>query len=65
MDGPTPTRFRKGVEFCDCYLRQVGNRSDETQIRQIRELRASFLSGLGSGGDEESEYDEDEFKGGD
>ncbi len=65
MEETIPAHFKKGIELCDRYLRQVKNSGDRAQVRQIRELRASFLAGLGLGGDEEDDYREDEFKGGD
>jgi hypothetical protein len=38
---------------------------DPVQANQIRELRQSFLAGLGQTDDDEAEYDQDTLKGGD
>jgi hypothetical protein len=65
MAEPIPMYFQKGAELCDRYLKQGGDRHDETQVRQIRELRASFRAGLGLGDSEPELYDEDTVKGGD
>ena len=65
MAEPIPMYFQKGAELCDRYLKQSGDRHDETQVRQIHELRASFRAGLGLGDSEPEIYDEDTVKGGD
>ena len=65
MAEPIPIYFQKGAELCDRYLKQGGDRHDETQVRQIRELQASFRAGLGLGDSEPEIYDEDTVKGGD
>jgi hypothetical protein len=65
MAEPIPMYFQRGAELCDRYLKQSGDRHDETQVRQIRELRASFRAGLGLGDSEPEIYDEDTVKGGD
>ena len=65
MAEPIPMYFRKGAELCDRYLNQSGDRHDEIQIRQIRELQASFRAGLGLGSNEPEIYEDDTVKGGD
>jgi hypothetical protein len=66
IEFPAPVRFEKGLELSDRYLRQTGVPSDGTPIRQIRELRRSFMNGLGLGDTEEvQEHEEDAFQGGD
>ena len=65
MAEPIPIYFQKGAELSDRYLKQGGDRHDETQVRQIHELRASFRAGLGLGDSEPEIYDEDTVKGGD
>ena len=65
MDHPTPGRFKKGVELCNRYLKKIPDKKDETEVKQVLELRKSFLNGLGLGSSDEEEYEEDTFKGGD
>ena len=60
---PIPIYFQKGLELCDRYLNQGGSGNDMVQVIQIRELRASFLNGLGQGCDENDRDDEDTVKG--
>jgi hypothetical protein len=63
---PGPDRFKKGLELCNRYLKETANKADKTQLRQIHELRHSFLNGLGQTDDEGmEEYEEDAFAGGD
>ncbi|MBI3995421.1 MAG: hypothetical protein HY349_05535 [Nitrospirae bacterium] len=63
---PSPDRFKKGLELCNRYLKAAVGKTDKTQLKQIRELRHSFLNGLGRTEDEGmEEYDEDAFAGGD
>lgn len=63
---PSPDRFKKGLELCNRYLKEAINKTDKTQLKQVRELRHSFLNGLGRTNDEGTEeYDEDAFAGGD
>ncbi len=63
---PSPDRFKKGLELCNRYLKEAVGKTDKTRIAQIRELRHSFLNGLGQADDEGmEEYDEDAFAGGD
>ncbi|MGH7233498.1 MAG: hypothetical protein ACREJU_19370 [Nitrospiraceae bacterium] len=59
-----PIHFQKGLELCDRYL---GRWKDDGNLHagQIRELRASFRAGLGQDDDEDDEFDQDTFKGGD
>ena len=56
---PIPVYFQKGLELCDRYLNQGGSENDRVQVIQIRELRTSFLNGLGQGCDENDHDDED------
>lgn len=64
-----PANFKKGLALCDRYLHGVRgamSADEQTQVRQIRELRASFRGGLGLDNDDEmEEYDKDAFHGGD
>ncbi len=63
---PSPDRFKKGLELCNRYLKEAVSKTDKTRLSQIRELRHSFLNGLGRTEDEGmEEYDEDAFAGGD
>ena len=63
---PSPDRFKKGLELCNRYLKEAASKTDKTQLKQVRELRHSFLSGLGRTDDEGmEEYDQDAFAGGD
>ena len=63
---PSPDRFKKGVELCNRYLKEAATKTDKTRQSKIRELRHSFLNGLGQADDEGmEEYDEDAFAGGD
>ena len=63
---PSPDRFKKGLELCNRYLKEAGTKTDKTELKQVRELRHSFLNGLGRTEDEGmEEYDEDAFAGGD
>ncbi len=64
MAVPIPFYFQKGLELCERYLNKEGKVGEE-EIQQIRELRASFLSGLGHGGEEEDFFHEDTVQGGD
>jgi hypothetical protein len=59
-----PAHFRKGVELCDRYLQRWGQVSGQA-VEQIRELRASFRSGLGLDDDDPHDYEQDTIKGGD
>lgn len=70
MDETIPAHFTQGLHLCDRYLKiahESQYKYDPAQVEQIRELRASFLSGLGLENKEESEeeYDKDAFTGGD
>jgi hypothetical protein len=66
IEFPSPDRFKKGLELCNRYLKEAANKSDPTQMKQIRELRHSFLNGLGQTDDEGmEEFEEDAFAGGD
>jgi hypothetical protein len=60
----SPVHFRKGAELCDRYLHRHRHETG-MQVQQIRELRVSFRAGLGLHEDEDNEYDEETFKGGD
>ncbi len=63
---PSPARFKKGLELCNRYLKEAASKTAKTQLKQVRELRHSFLNGLGRTDDEGvEEYDEDAFAGGD
>ena len=63
---PSPNRFKKGLELCNRYLKGATGETDNAQLKQVRELRHSFLNGLGQTDDEGvEEYDEDAFAGGD
>ena len=59
--------FQKGLELCDRFLEHFGREIEGTETDQrIRDIRKSFLGGLGI--DEEEhvpEHDEDAFAGGD
>ena len=66
IEFPSPDRFKKGLELCNRYLKEAAGKTDKTQLKQVRELRHSFLNGLGQTDDEGvEEYDEDAFAGGD
>lgn len=70
MEETIPAHFSQGLALCDRYLaraREATQAHDPTQVEHIRELRASFCSGLGLTDKEESEeeYDKDAFTGGD
>lgn len=66
IEFPSPDRFKKGLELCNHYLKGAAAKTDKTGLVQIRELRHSFLSGLGQTDDVAmEEYDEDAFAGGD
>jgi hypothetical protein len=60
-----PEHFRRGAELSDNYLSRPISGQDPIQAAQIRELRQSFLAGLGQTDDDDAEYDEDTLKGGD
>jgi hypothetical protein len=60
-----PEHFRRGAEISDHYLSRPTSATDPVQAAQIRELRQSFLAGLGQTDDDDAEYDEDTLKGGD
>jgi hypothetical protein len=64
-----PAHFKKGLELSDRYLNGLSaslSDDEQVQVRQIRELRASFRAGLGLvEEDEQEEYDRDAFHGGD
>ena len=60
-----PEHFRRGAKLSDHYLRRAASSQDPVQAAQIRELRQSFLGGLGQTDDDDAEYDEDTLKGGD
>ncbi|MBI3595821.1 MAG: hypothetical protein HY203_01550 [Nitrospirae bacterium] len=63
---PSPDRFKKGLELCNRYLKGTAGKTDKTQLKQVHELRHSFLNGLGRTNDEGvEEYEEDAFAGGD
>jgi hypothetical protein len=63
---PSPDRFKKGLELCNRYLKEAASKTDKTELKHVRELRHSFLNGLGRTEDEGmEEYDEDAFAGGD
>jgi hypothetical protein len=63
---PSPGRFKKGLELCNRYLKETAGKTDKVELSHVRELRHSFLSGLGRTDDEGmEEYDEDTFAGGD
>lgn len=63
---PSPERFKRGLDLCNRHLKEAVNKADPTQVKQIRELRHSFLNGLGQTDDEGmEEYEEDAFAGGD
>jgi hypothetical protein len=63
---PSPDRFKKGLELCNRYLKEAAGKTDKTELSHVRELRHSFLNGLGQADDEGmEEYDEDAFAGGD
>jgi hypothetical protein len=59
-----PAHFHKGMELCDRYLQRWGRESGPA-VEQIRELQASFRSGLGLDDDDPHGYEQDTFKGGD
>jgi hypothetical protein len=59
-----PGHFQKGLELCDRYLSLWKNET-APRVIQIRELRQSFRAGLGMVDEEDDEYDQDTFKGGD
>ncbi len=66
LEFPSPDRFKKGLELCNRYLKEAASKPDKTRLTQIRELRHSFLNGLGQTDDEGvEEYEEDAFSGGD
>lgn len=66
IERPSPDRFKKGLDLCNRYLKEAAGKTDKTQLVQVRELRHSFLNGLGQTDDEGvEEYDEDAFAGGD
>lgn len=66
LELPSPDRFKKGLELCNRYLKEAVSKTDKTQLKQVRELRHSFLNGLGQTDDEGmEEYDEDAVSGGD
>ncbi|HUK56012.1 MAG TPA: hypothetical protein VLY20_05075 [Nitrospiria bacterium] len=66
IECPSPDRFKKGLELCRRYLKETAGKINQTQSNQIRELRHSFLNGLGRTDDEGiEEYEEDAFAGGD
>jgi hypothetical protein len=60
-----PEHFRRGAELSDKYLNRTSSGLDPVQAEQIRELRQSFLAGLGQTDEDEAEYDQDTLKGGD
>ena len=60
-----PEHFRRGAELSDHYLSRPASSQDPIQADQIKELRQSFLGGLGQTDDDDAEYDEDTLKGGD
>jgi hypothetical protein len=60
-----PEHFRRGAELSDRYLSRLAAGHDPIQAAHIRELRQSFLAGLGQSDDDEAGYDEDTLKGGD
>jgi hypothetical protein len=61
---PSPGRFKKGLGLCDRYLKMAANKADPTQLNQIRELRQSFLNGLGRTDDHAmDEFEEDALSG--
>ena len=63
MAVPIPIYFQQGLELCDRYLKKGGVGEDESEVQQIRELRASFLSGLSKGDDEDDFFHEDTVQG--
>lgn len=66
LEGPSPDRFKKGLDLCDRYLKTAGGKAAPATMARIRELRRSFQNGLGLERDEEiEEYEEDAFQGGD
>ena len=65
MAVPIPFYFQKGIELCDLYLNKERVGGDDIEVKQIRELRASFLSGLGQEGEEDDFFHEDTVQGGD
>jgi hypothetical protein len=58
-----PTHFKKGLQLCDRYLAKWND--DDVHARQIHELRASFRAGLGLDQEEDDDFAQDTFKGGD
>ncbi|MBI3812274.1 MAG: hypothetical protein HY283_08735 [Nitrospirae bacterium] len=63
---PSPDRFKKGLELYNRRLKEASTKTDKPELKQVRELRHSFLNGLGRTDDEGmEEYDEDAFAGGD
>jgi hypothetical protein len=60
-----PEHFRRGAELSDHYLSRPASDQDPLQAAQIRELRQSYLGGLGQTDDDDAEYDADTLKGGD
>jgi hypothetical protein len=65
MAEPIPLYFDQGAKLCERYLSQLGEGVDSKQIRQVRELKASFQGGLGLIKEHPELYEEDTIKGGD
>lgn len=63
MAVPIPFYFHKGLQLCELYLNRKVGVGEESETLQIRELRGSFLSGLGQGGEEEDLFEGDTIGG--
>ncbi|HEY5593868.1 MAG TPA: hypothetical protein VIL61_01750, partial [Nitrospiria bacterium] len=48
---PSPDRFKKGLELCNRYLKEAATKTDEAELKQVHELRHSYLNGLGQADD--------------
>jgi len=64
LELPSPGRFKKGLDLCDRYLKVAAHKAEPVQLKQIRELRQSFLNGLGRTDDDVmDEFEEDALSG--
>lgn len=63
VEAMTPRYVERGLALCDRYLAMWG--PDSQAAQQIQELQTSFSQAAGIATEEDDEYEQDTFKGGD